>query len=127
MNKPIESPTAVLRQTADLLDAATTDDLAPLVGVHAQYSHVTGTWRVTAQLRGTGSELERINAVRAWALALDGVLHVAAPFTSSIGGTFSEISATTTLATGVTLKVWDHIGAPIWAASNAPTPTALAV
>lgn len=119
MQKSIPGPAEVLRTTADLFDTLTTDELSPLVDVEAQYSHVAGAWRVRAQLRGTGTELDRINAVRSWAAALDGALHVARPFTGSFGGTCCEISATTTLATGVTVKVWDHIGAPIWPASTA--------
>ena len=110
---------ALLTETASLLAGLPLSDLPPLANIKTGYDPMSGTFEISAQLWAGGDELEQINAVRAWAVALNGVT-LLGDEVDLIDSTFRHIEAIKALDYGASFSVWTHV-----AKQAAPAPSEL--
>lgn len=111
INGTCDNIPSLLIQTADFLGGI--PDLAGLprlCSTRIEHCHGEG-WKVNAQLGVVGpEEIDEIDAIRAWALALGGhVLLDDEPFVSQATGSFRTLTAIAALPGGVLFEVWTHV------------------
>lgn len=99
----------LLTDAAALLAGLELSGLPALHSLKFTYDLMTGTWEVDAQLFTIGDDGERIDAVRAWARALDGALHLDQPRPRTGGGAYRYLEAVKALDFGASLHIWTHI------------------
>ncbi len=107
----------LLAEVADLLCGLDLVNLPALGTLAFSYSYSDRAWNVAAQLSGyvVGEEAQ-IDAVRTWAGALSGELHLDnADHSSTYGGSYRRLQAVKALEFGVSLHVWTHL-------ATAPAP-----
>lgn len=89
--------------------------LPALSALHVGQNHRDG-WRtgVMAMLNGYGlTELEQIDAIRTWAVALGGVLHLDADDYRDGTNAHRQLAAVTDLPDGSRFEVWTHLYRPV--------------
>ncbi len=94
-----------LTDIAALLAGLPLDVLPDLHNLVVAYDSVTGTWGAEAQLFTVGDDVERVAAVRAWALVLDAATRLDQP---RVGGA-TYLEAVRALDFGAGLRIWTRI------------------
>jgi hypothetical protein len=102
---------ATLREVTDLLANLDLADLPQISNVNVtpdfEHSGLSGQ----AQLRhASGADLDKIDAIRAWAVALGGVTLLAdAHYSTSGRHSYRQLAAIVPLTSGGVFEVWTHL------------------
>jgi hypothetical protein len=100
----------LLADFADLLSRLDLVNLPPLAGVDFDYSCTDRTWTVSAQISHLGGEENAIDAVRAWAVALNGDVHLGDQTDSDLYySSYRHLEAVKALEFGASFHVWTHV------------------
>jgi hypothetical protein len=115
----------LLTDAADLLAGLELAGLPPLAAVTFDYSLTARTWSVQAQLLCVfQDEADEIDAIRAWAAALSGEVHLSVRHVcSSTSTAYRRLEVSKALDYGASLHVWTHVAV---AKVTAPNAAALA-
>jgi hypothetical protein len=115
-----DSPNSTLARltwcAANLLSDYNLETLPTLHALEVGQGYHEGqyAWQVRAQLHTAGTELDQIDAIRAWAQALGGVVLLDGGYYSrSTSQSFRTLSALYRLDDDVLFEVWTHIAITI--------------
>jgi hypothetical protein len=118
---------ASLREVAELLAGLDLATLAPFWGVEVRpdFDHDGLCGKAQLNLHGHAvTDLDRIDAVRAWAVALGGVVLLDDEFTPSSRVPVRQLSAVVPLSSGGVFEVWTHltqlVPSPEWTPADSP-------